>query len=181
MPGAAFGVGRHPTTRLALKAIDFTMGSADGSPAGARRRMLDIGTGSGVLVMAGVMLGIETGLAVDIDPCAVAEARANVALNGLSRRITVSDQAAETIDGSYDLVTANLRAPTLARLAARIAGWTARPGAVVISGIRTEECDGLLGEFEKYSFNAVWRGEEQEWMALVLTRKSPEDFSLRSN
>ncbi len=171
IPGAAFGAGRHPTTRLALKAIDFILGSAGGSSAGARRRMLDIGTGSGVLAMAGVMLGIETGLAVDIDPCAVAEARANVELNSLSRQIAVSDQAAEAIDGSYDLVTANLRTPTLARLAPCLAGWTAPQGALVISGIRTEECDELLGELEKRFFNTVWRDEEQEWVGLALTRK----------
>lgn len=171
IPGAAFGAGRHPTTRLALKAIDFVLGSAGESSAGVRRRMLDIGTGSGVLAMAAVMLSIETGLAVDIDPCALAEARANVELNALSRRITVSDQAAETIDGSYDLVTANLRTPTLARLAPCLAGWTAPQGALVISGIRTEECGALMCEFEKRFFNTVWRDEEQEWAGLVLARK----------
>jgi ribosomal protein L11 methyltransferase len=171
MPGAAFGAGRHPTTRLALKAIDFTLGSADGSQAGARRRMLDIGTGSGVLAMAAVMLGIETGLAIDIDPCAVAEARANIELNGLSRRIAVSDQAAEAIDGSFDLVIANLRTPTLARLAPCLGGWTAAPGALVMSGIRTEECSELLCRFGRLFFDPVWRDEEQEWVGLVLTRK----------
>jgi len=125
MPGAAFGAGRHPSTRLALKAVDFILGCADEGATRVRRCMLDIGTGSGVLAMAAVMLGIETGLAVDIDPCAVAEARANVELNGLGRRITVSDQAADTIDGSYDLVTANLRTPTLVRLAPVLAARSA--------------------------------------------------------
>jgi ribosomal protein L11 methyltransferase len=168
MPGAAFGAGRHPTTRLALKAVDLILGRAGKAPAGC---MLDIGTGSGVLAMAAVMLGIETGLAVDIDPCALAEARANAELNGLSRRITVSDQAAESIDGRYDLVTANLRTPTLARLAPRFSRWIAPQGALVLSGMRAEECGELLGELDKHSLNPVWRGEEQEWAGLALTKK----------
>jgi ribosomal protein L11 methyltransferase len=167
MPGAAFGAGRHPTTRLALKAVDFILGRAGEAPAGC---MLDIGTGSGVLAMAAVMLGIETGLAVDIDPCAVAEARANVDLNGLSRRITVSDQAADCIGGRYDLVTANLRTPTLARLAPSFSRWTAPQGALVLSGVRAEECNELLDELDKHFFNSVWRSEEQEWVGLALTQ-----------
>jgi ribosomal protein L11 methyltransferase len=133
--------------------------------------MLDIGTGSGVLAMAAVMLGIETGLAVDIDPCAVAEARANVELNGLGRRITVSDQAADTIDGSYDLVTANLRTPTLVRLAPVLAARIPPQGALVLSGSRAEECGELLGELDRHFLNPVWRGEEQEWVGLALTKK----------
>ena len=171
IPGAAFGAGRHPTTRLALKAVDFVQARTDEAPAGPGRRLLDIGTGSGVLAMAAVMLGIESGLAVDIDPCAVAEAKANVALNGLSRRIVVSDQAVETIGGRYDLVSANLRTPTLVRLAPHIDRWTAPQGVLVMSGIRVEERDELLGEFEEHFFDTVWHGGEQGWVGLALVKK----------
>jgi ribosomal protein L11 methyltransferase len=170
LPGAAFGAGRHPTTRLALKGIDFILGLHGRSLVRGGSRVFDIGTGSGVLVMAAVLLGIETGLAVDIDPCAVAEAKANVGLNGLSERIVVANRTPETIEGRYQLVTANLRTPTLAWLAPYIAVHVDPRGALVISGIRTEECDELLGELEKHFFNAVWRDEEQEWVGLVLTR-----------
>ncbi len=171
MPGAAFGAGRHPTTRLALKAIDFMLGHHGGSMAQAGSRVLDIGTGSGVLAMAAVMLGIETGLAVDIDPCAVAEAKANVDLNGLSERIVVCDRNAETIDGGYQMVTANLRTPTLVRLAPYVAEQVDPRGALVISGIRAEECGELLCAFEAHFFDVLWRGEEQEWAGLALMKK----------
>jgi len=170
MPGASFGAGRHPTTRLALKAIDFVLGRDGESLARPGSRVLDIGAGSGVLALAAVKLGIESGLAIDVDPCAVAEAAANVELNGLGGRIVVSDRAAETIDGDYMLVTANLRTPTLVRLAPYIAEYTAPEGALVISGIRTEECGELLGEFEKNFFKAVWRDEEQGWVGLALKK-----------
>jgi ribosomal protein L11 methyltransferase len=171
MPGASFGAGRHPTTRLALKAIDFVLGRDGESLPRPGSRVLDIGAGSGVLAMAAVKLGIETGLAIDIDPCAVAEAKANAALNGLSGRIVVSDRAAETIDGVYTMVAANLRAPTLARLAPYIAEYTAPRGALVMSGIRTAECDELRGAFEKRSFIVVWIEEEQEWSGLAMTKR----------
>jgi ribosomal protein L11 methyltransferase len=171
MPGASFGAGRHPTTRLALKAIDFVLGHDGESLAGRGSRVLDIGTGSGVLAMAAVKLGIETGLGVDIDPCAVAEAKANVNLNGLMGRIVVSDRAAETIGGRYTLVTGNLRTPTLALLAPYIAEYTAPRGALVLSGIRTAECEELMGAFEKRSFIVVWIEEEQEWSGLVMTKR----------
>lgn len=170
MPGAAFGAGRHPTTRLALKAIDFVLGRGGEALTGPGRRVLDIGCGSGVLALAALKLGIETGLAVDIDPCALAEARANVALNGLGGRIVVCDRAAEAIDGSYQLVAANLRTPTLIRLAPFIASYSASRGALVMSGIRREEAGEVLGVFEARTFTVVWRGEEQEWTGLAMAR-----------
>jgi len=169
--GAAFGAGRHPTTRLALKTIDFILSQLAGSWDRAGSRMLDIGTGSGVLAMATVMLGVETGLAVDIDPCAVSEARANIALNGLSERIVVGDRSADGIDGAYRLVAANLRTPTLVRLAPDIAAHVDPRGALVVSGIRNEECAALLSELGKYGFDAVWRDEEQDWVGLALMKK----------
>jgi ribosomal protein L11 methyltransferase len=171
MPGAAFGAGRHPTTRLALKGIDFVMGCNGRSLARRGSRVLDIGTGSGVLIVAAVKLGIESGLALDVDPCAVAEARANVEKNDLSGRIAVSDRSAETLDGVYELVTANLRTPTLARLAPGFARWTAPRGALVISGIRSGECAGLSSVLELLGFKVCWRAEEQDWASVALTNK----------
>jgi ribosomal protein L11 methyltransferase len=171
MPGAAFGAGRHPSTRLALKGLDFVLARDGRSLTGAGSRVLDIGTGSGVLIIAAVKLGIQSGLALDIDPCAVAEARSNVEKNGLSGRIAVSDRSAETVDGVYELVTANLRPPTLARLAPRFAQWTAPRGALVISGIRSEAYAELTGVFEPLAFDVCWRDGEQDWAGVALTKK----------
>lgn len=171
MPGAAFGAGRHPSTRLALKGLDFVLACDGRSLTGAGSRVLDIGTGSGVLVIAAVKLGIESGLALDIDPCAVTEARSNVEENGLSGRIAVTDRSAEAVDGVYELVTANLRPPTLARLAPRFAKWTAPRGALVISGIRSEEYAELTGVFEPLAFDVCWRDGEQDWAGVALTKK----------
>jgi ribosomal protein L11 methyltransferase len=171
MPGASFGAGRHPTTRLALRGIEFALTRCAKPSVGAGSRVLDIGTGAGVLAMAAVRLGIEAGIGIDLDPCAVAEATANVRLNGLEARITISEAAVEGIGGSFALVAANLRLPTLLRLAPFIAAWTPPGAAVVISGIRPEEVDTLRSAYAKHAFAQTWCEIEDEWVGLSLVKK----------
>jgi ribosomal protein L11 methyltransferase len=172
MPGASFGAGRHPTTRLALRGIEFALTRCEKASIGPGTCVLDIGTGTGVLAMAAVLLGIETGIGIDHDPCAAAEAKANVRLNGLDARITVSDIAVGCISGSFALIAANLRLPTLLRLAPSVAAWTPPGAAVVISGIRLEEEEALLSVYAKPSFESMWRGEEDEWAGAALVRRA---------
>jgi len=169
-PGAAFGVGRHPTTRLALRGIEFAL-SRDGA---VRRRagssVLDIGTGSGVLAIAAVKLGIENGVGLDIDPCAVAEAAQNVILNGLAGRIEIFDRGLERIDGVFSLVVANLRLPTLARLAAPIAALTMPGGALVVSGVQHAEQAAVFAAYGRQRFECAWSVAEDRWVGLVLNK-----------
>jgi ribosomal protein L11 methyltransferase len=170
-PGASFGAGRHPTTRLALRGIEFVLTCGEKPPGGPASRVLDIGTGTGVLAMAAVLLGIEAGIAIDHDPCAVAEAKTNVRLNGLDGRITVSDTAVELISGSFALIAANLRLPTLLSLAPSIAAWTPPGAAVVMAGIRREEGETLLSVYKNHSFVKTWCNAEDEWMGVSLVKK----------
>ncbi|MGD8446573.1 MAG: 50S ribosomal protein L11 methyltransferase, partial [Desulfobacterales bacterium] len=89
-PGASFGAGNHPTTRLAIKAIEFVL---HGDPAIEKKQegtVLDIGTGSGILILTAVLGGMDGGLGIDIDSCARVEAAVNVKNNGLEDRITIS-------------------------------------------------------------------------------------------
>jgi ribosomal protein L11 methyltransferase len=169
-PGAAFGVGRHPTTRLALRGIEFAL-SRDGAV--FRRTgssVLDIGTGSGVLAIAAIKLGIENGVGLDIDPCAVAEAAQNVSLNGLAGRIEVSDRGLECIKGVFSLVLANLRRPTLERLAAPIAALTVTGGALVVSGVQPEEQAAVVAAYGRQRFECAWSVAEDRWVGLVLNK-----------
>jgi ribosomal protein L11 methyltransferase len=165
--GAAFGAGRHPTTRLALRGVEFVLTHCEKT---VSRRMLDIGTGSGVLALAAVKLGIESGIGIDLDPCAVAEAKANVRLNALEGRIDISDVPAESLGGSFALITANLRLPTLLRLAPALAGWACLGSAVVASGLRTEEKEPMLSAFAKQSFRLIWCEAQGDWLGLALQK-----------
>ncbi|MFO7707502.1 MAG: 50S ribosomal protein L11 methyltransferase [Desulfobacterales bacterium] len=165
-PGVSFGAGRHPTTRLALRAIEAAV-IGTRRPAGG---VLDIGTGSGVLAIAAVKLGLAGGIGLDIDPCALAEARENVRLNGFEGRIEISDQGLESIDRSFTLVAANLRLPTLVNLASRIELLTESHGALVVSGIRTEERSEIEAAYGKRGFSSVWSAEEYDWAGTLMRK-----------
>ena len=96
-PGAAFGSGYHASTRLALGLL------RERTAAVVPRRMLDVGTGTGILALAGAIWGAAEVTAVDVKPEAVAAARANAARNGLAARVRVGRRAAAARGGLFDL------------------------------------------------------------------------------
>jgi ribosomal protein L11 methyltransferase len=169
-PGASFGVGRHPTTRLALRGIEFALRREAAARRGAGSRVLDIGTGSGVLAIAAAKLGIENGVGLDIDPCAVAEASHNVRLNGLAGRVEISDRGLDSLEGVFSLVVANLRLPTLARLAAPIAALAMPGAALVVSGVQQEEQAAVEATYGRQRFECAWSVAEDRWVGLVLNK-----------
>ena len=169
-PGASFGAGNHPTTRLAIKAIEFVL---LGDPAIEKKpegTVLDIGTGSGVLILTAVLGGMDGGLGIDIDPCARVEAALNVKNNGLEGRITISEQTLDTIDQRFTMVLANLRYPSLKRLYPRLAEVTANRGTLILSGIKKDEVDDLLEVYTKSCFKYLWSDHELGWAGVVLQR-----------
>jgi ribosomal protein L11 methyltransferase len=169
--GAAFGAGRHPTTRLALRGIDFALKPGTGHVRGGSR-VLDVGTGTGVLAIAAVALGMAGGLGIDHDPCAIAEARHNLRLNGMEDRLVISDQTLVDIDESFALVAANLRTPSLVGLSGTLRGRLAPSGALVISGMRTEERAAVVAAIEGVGLRNVWQEEEEGWAAVLLEQSS---------
>jgi len=169
-PGASFGAGNHPTTRLAIKAIEFVL---LGDPVIEKKQggtVLDIGTGSGVLILTAVLGGMDGGLGIDIDPCARVEAAVNIKNNGLEDRITISGQTLDTIDQRYTMVLANLRYPSLKRLYPRLTEVTAERGTLILSGIKNDEVDDLLGVYAKSRFKYLWSDHELGWAGVVLQK-----------
>lgn len=165
--GAAFGAGDHPTTRLALQSLDAMFGE-NRVPPGAT--VLDIGTGSGVLAIGAALLGARSVLALDVDPCALWEARANVALNGLEDRIRVSADPVEALAQTFDLVLANLRLPTLLGLVPTMSRVLGDEGVLVISGIRPEEAVELMKSGAVHGFEPCWLKESQGWAGIGFRR-----------
>jgi ribosomal protein L11 methyltransferase len=169
-PGASFGAGNHPTTRLAIKAIEFVL---LGDPAIEKKpegTVLDIGTGSGVLILTAVLGGMDGGLGIDIDPCARVEAAVNIKNNGLEDRITISGKALDTIDQRYTMVLANLRYPSLKRLYPQLTEVTAGRGTLILSGIKNDEVDDLLEVYTKPRFKYLWSDHELGWAGVVLQK-----------
>jgi len=166
-PGAAFGDGRHPTSRLAVRGIEYVLKECKLAATADQSKVLDIGTGSGVLVMAAVRMGIHQGLGIDIDPLARSEAKENVLLNRLGDRIEISDQSLEAIDGCFDLVTANLRYPTLQQIGSCLRKIIHPGGFIVCSGIRCHELPDLIKAHNWRSFEFQWKDETHDWAGAV--------------
>ena len=169
-PGAAFGDGRHPTSRLAVRGIEHVFNDYSSNLTAGTSRILDIGTGSGVLVLTAVAMGIDKGVGIDIDPAARSEARANVLLNQLGDRIEISDLSLESIDGVFSLVTANLRYPTLKNICSILKTITCPEGFLVCSGIRGHELTGLIKAYEVQDFNCLWSEQSHDWAGCVLKK-----------
>jgi ribosomal protein L11 methyltransferase len=169
--GAAFGGGRHPTTRLSVKAIEYVLKIM--SPDGLNQdcSVLDIGTGSGILAIAAVYLGVEKGIGIDIDPCAVAEARDNIALNHLQDRLVISDRDVDSFDRAFSMVIANLRYPSLKFFYPQILKLTDTNGGVVLSGFRPHERDDLMDLYTAEYFKCIWTADELDWSVAALKRK----------
>jgi ribosomal protein L11 methyltransferase len=93
--GAAFGNGAHPSTCLALRALDFILCDSNYLKRRTSLTGLDVGTGTGILAIALAKLGVQKVIATDIDPCAVSEATHNISLNGLGEQVTVTNTPLE--------------------------------------------------------------------------------------
>ncbi len=168
--GASFGDGRHPTTRLAIRGIEMVLRQHCAGSNFCGAEVLDVGCGSGVLVIAAVRLAAAAGLGIDMDACALAEARHNVCLNALENRIEISAQPLEAIRRRFRLVTANLRCPSLRRLRSQLSLVTARNGVMVISGIRDTELNDLILFYADEQWICRWTQTEAGWAGAVLQR-----------
>lgn len=132
-PGSAFGSGRHASTRLAIALLEEALAARPGAS------VLDVGTGSGILAIAAHLLGARPVLAIDSDPEAVEEAWANARRNGCRDRFEASDLPLERIAARYDVVVANLDAPTLVRIGSELAARVAPGGELIVAGVREGE------------------------------------------
>ena len=168
--GAAFGGGRHPTTRLSVKAIEYVLKIVSTYWLHMRCCLLEIGTGAGILAIAAVCLGVKKGFGIDIDPCAIAEARDNLALNHLQDQLVISDRDIDSFDQTFSMVIANLRYPSLKNFYPQISKLTDPNGWVVLSGFRPHERDDLMDLYTAEYFKCIWTADEIDWAAAVLKK-----------
>ena len=165
--GASFGSGEHPTTRLAVRGIEAALSGKNCFIKTNHTRALDIGTGSGILAIAAVSLGVKKALGIDIDPCSRSEAKKNISFNNMEDQIRVLDRNIENINEKFFLITANLRYPTLTRLCSHISKITEKPGMVVVSGIKTDEVTDILNSYTRKGFRCTWKAVEKDWVGMV--------------
>ena len=164
-PGMAFGTGTHETTRLVIELLEkYTRPGC---------RMLDVGTGSGILAICASKLGAGECFAYDIDPMAVRVANENIKDSGLSNiRCEVSDLLRQA-DRSrpYDLICANLVADIIIRMVPDLAPFMAEHTVLLASGIISARADDVIACFDKYGYEVVEKSVENDWCALAVKKK----------
>ena len=158
-PGLAFGTGTHETTRLCMELLEEYV------KPGAT--LLDVGCGSGILSVAGLLLGADSAVGVDIDELAVKTALQNAELNGVKDRFTgICGNLTEKVSGTFDVVAANIVADIVISLTGDV-GRFMKPGAVyLMSGIIDTREQDVLKALEG-RFQVIARREERGWIALA--------------
>ena len=163
-PGMAFGTGTHETTRLVIKLLETY--TKEGC------RMLDVGTGSGILAICASKLGAGECRAYDIDPMAVRVANENIKDSGLTNITCEVSDLLRQVDKSqpYDLICANIVADIIIRMTPDVGELMHKDTVLLASGIILERSDDVVECFEKHGFRIVERLEENGWCGLAVMK-----------
>ena len=158
----AFGTGLHPTTAMCLEAIEDSL---QPSTPGA---LLDVGTGSGVLALAALLLGVPRALGLDVDAEALRAAAENARLNGLDGRLQLTRGGPDAVAGTWPLVVANLLAAPLVELAPVLVQRVGHRGRLVLSGIPSSVEGDVDRAYRHLGMQPVRAPSRGGWTALVL-------------
>lgn len=173
-PGMAFGTGNHETTRLCLERMTDLLAEKGGAQELISScRVIDAGSGSGILSLSAVALGMHPVRGFDLDPEAVRVSRENAVLNGLADRVLFEEADLETgLRGDQaDLVLANILADVLVREKERLLAAVAPGGCLVLSGILALEVDAVRVAFESAGPNFRYSSRTMgEWADILATR-----------
>ena len=165
-PGMAFGTGTHETTRLVIRLLEkYTK---------AGQRMLDVGTGTGILAICASRLGAELCRAYDIDPTAVRVARENIKDSGLENVTCDQSDLLKQVSlegGQYDLVCANIVADIIIRMTPDVGKYMKDDAVLLASGIIAERCDDVVACFEENGFKVVEKLTDNDWCGLAVMKK----------
>ena len=171
-PGMIFGTGAHASTQMCLGALEQAVRPGC--------RVVDLGSGSGILSIAALLLGAGEAVGVDIDPKAEDIARQNAALNGLGapafRAVTgnvISDrQMMRALEKSpWDVVLANIVADVIIPLSAVVPGLLAEGGQFICSGILNTRLPEVLKALDDAGLRVTARQEQNDWCCLTATRR----------
>jgi ribosomal protein L11 methyltransferase len=165
-PGQAFGTGGHATTRLCLKAME-SLAEEPRQKDFLFSRVLDVGTGSGILALVAACFQTGSVLAIDNDPLAVEAAREHVHLNKMETRIQVELARPETVSGPFSLILANLTLNDLVPLAPVFKKLLSPNGFLVTSGILGSQSRDLIRAFAKGKIPLLTLVLEEEWACVV--------------
>lgn len=172
-PGTAFGTGMHDTTQLCIRALRKYI-----TP---ETRLLDVGTGSGILAILSIMFGAKSAVGTDLDPCAIEAVRENKEANG------IADEAFKLIIGNiitereiqeqvgtecYDIVAANILAEVLVPLTPVIVNHLKKGGIYITSGIIDDKEQTVVDAVKAAGLEVLEVNHQGEWVGVVARKKS---------
>jgi ribosomal protein L11 methyltransferase len=158
----AFGTGLHPTTVLCLEALQDIVATA------VPDAVLDVGTGSGVLALAALRLGVPRVRAIDIERAALIAAEENARLNGVADRLVLTPGGPETVTGAWPLVLANVLAAPLIEMAPAIVRRLGHRGLLVLSGIPSAVEPDVDRAYRRLGMRHLRTAARGGWVALVM-------------
>jgi ribosomal protein L11 methyltransferase len=164
-PKMAFGTGYHESTRLAARLLQHHFVPSE--------RVLDVGTGTGILAILAAKLGASHVVAIDIDEWSYLNANENARLNACVDRITILQGGLEVVPaGRFDLILANIQLTVIAGLLAQFRERLQAGGTLVLSGLLTTESDEIAGLLRDAGLRVLEECTENDWIALASTPSS---------
>lgn len=158
----AFGTGLHPTTALCLEALE------DAVQVAAPDAVLDVGTGSGVLALAALRMGVPRALGIDIDDDALRVAAENARINALDDRLLLARGGPETVAGTWPLVLANVLAAPLIEMAPALVRRVGHQGQLVLSGIPSSVDRDVDEAYRHLGMRRLRMTSRAGWVTLIL-------------
>lgn len=162
-PGLAFGTGGHTTTQLVLLAMERALTKP--------MTMMDIGTGSGILAIAGSKLGANRILATDISDEAVTAAKENIKLNDIDNITVKKANLLKDTDQKFDLIVANILAEILLELIPDLDSHLNGDGQIIFSGIDYKQLPKIEKALADHNFEIKMKMQEKRWICLLIARK----------
>lgn len=163
-PGMAFGTGQHPSTSMCLEAMEEILLK---DRTFQKWRVLDVGTGTGILGISAAKLGASSVMCVDIDDQAVEIAHKNVAVNHVGDRVVIVNSDVAKIKGTFELIVANLTAETLIKIKSHLVKMMEKGGYLVISGIIEKNRQDVETAFTRDDLISHRVIADKEWACYV--------------
>jgi len=163
-PKMSFGTGEHQTTKLVLRLLE--------KYASAGQKMLDVGSGTGVLAIAALKLGASSAIAVDIDEWCFDNAKENCQLNNVTDSVDVRIGVIDDVkESGFDLITANIQKNILLEICSSIVEKVKTGGFVILSGLLDIDEDDVVKSYTAAGLEFLEKEQMDDWISLVFKKK----------
>lgn len=159
-PKMSFGTGEHATTKLVLQLLEKNISGGE--------KVLDVGSGTGVLGIASVMLGASNAVCVDNDEWCLLNGNENVKANNLEKKVSVKLGEVKDIEETgFDIIVANINKHILDNIASELKFKMKKTGKLILSGLLNSDESSIVSLYHSLGFKLIEKSEMEEWIALL--------------